>query len=430
MSQQTIPTSAAPEISIDQIGGDLTVKGWERSEVMARSSSSDMIKLVDIDDVLHLSCDTNCEVRLPSGASIHLGTAHGNARFRLLDDPLKAETVHGSLYLHNVSEVDADTIYGDLIARKVAGGLRTSTVHGNVIARSIHGSCELDQVMGNLDLRDIDGNLIVAQCQGNARLRLSMIGGNNYELKAEGNVHCRIPSGADIKLLLSSDGEAISVKLPGQSKRYQQQEVELTLGNGSATLSITAGGNIHLGTSEEGGEEEASADFEEFERFSEEFSEQFSRQMEAQIEAQIEAQMEAMTRQLNEQLASFSTKFGKPGLSPEETERIMEKARARSERAAAQAQDKVRRAQERVTREQERMERRFEERARSESQRARESHGGFNFRWNMPPRPPVTPTPPAAPVSEEERLSILRMLEQKKISIDEAEMLLSALEGK
>jgi hypothetical protein len=34
------------------------------------------------------------------------------------------------------------------------------------------------------------------------------------------------------------------------------------------------------------------------------------------------------------------------------------------------------------------------------------------------------------PVSEEERLIILRMLEQKKITMDQAEELLSALESK
>jgi hypothetical protein len=34
------------------------------------------------------------------------------------------------------------------------------------------------------------------------------------------------------------------------------------------------------------------------------------------------------------------------------------------------------------------------------------------------------------PVTEEERLMILRMLEQKKITLEEAEILLSALEGK
>jgi hypothetical protein len=71
-----------------------------------------------------------------------------------------------------------------------------------------------------------------------------------------------------------------------------------------------------------------------------------------------------------------------------------------------------------------------------------------------PPAPPMPPVPPgmpgsrkgwgfegfgaaqpqaaasADPVSEEERLMILRMLEQKKISIAEAEQLLAALEAR
>ena len=39
-------------------------------------------------------------------------------------------------------------------------------------------------------------------------------------------------------------------------------------------------------------------------------------------------------------------------------------------------------------------------------------------------------TPPGEPVSDEERLTILKMLQNKKISIEEAEKLLTALDGK
>jgi hypothetical protein len=36
----------------------------------------------------------------------------------------------------------------------------------------------------------------------------------------------------------------------------------------------------------------------------------------------------------------------------------------------------------------------------------------------------------SAPVSDDERLTILKMLQEKKISVEEAEKLLAALEGK
>ncbi len=43
---------------------------------------------------------------------------------------------------------------------------------------------------------------------------------------------------------------------------------------------------------------------------------------------------------------------------------------------------------------------------------------------------PHGPVETSAPVSDEERLSILKMLQEKKITVEEAEKLLAALEGK
>jgi DNA-binding transcriptional ArsR family regulator len=49
------------------------------------------------------------------------------------------------------------------------------------------------------------------------------------------------------------------------------------------------------------------------------------------------------------------------------------------------------------------------------------------WEWDLAPQPPDENIPAA---SDEERLIILRMLREKKISLEEAEKLLAALEGK
>jgi hypothetical protein len=79
--------------------------------------------------------------------------------------------------------------------------------------------------------------------------------------------------------------------------------------------------------------------------------------------------------------------------------------------------------------------RRAEEKMRSAERRT--AHMGISMgRWGVniggprPPRPPVPPVPPSEPVTDDERLTILKMLQQKKISLQEAEKLLAALEGK
>jgi hypothetical protein len=54
-------------------------------------------------------------------------------------------------------------------------------------------------------------------------------------------------------------------------------------------------------------------------------------------------------------------------------------------------------------------------------------------RPSVPPVPPIPPMPPRGgvdPVTDDERLVILKMLQDKKISLQEAEKLLAALEGK
>jgi hypothetical protein len=46
------------------------------------------------------------------------------------------------------------------------------------------------------------------------------------------------------------------------------------------------------------------------------------------------------------------------------------------------------------------------------------------------PQPDAAPVPPVpSGISEEERIAVLRMLQEKKISLDEAERLLDALES-
>ena len=71
-----------------------------------------------------------------------------------------------------------------------------------------------------------------------------------------------------------------------------------------------------------------------------------------------------------------------------------------------------------------------EAKARAAEVRARRGQTNIHIgRWNWDD-PQAGSAQVAAPVSDEERLAVLKMLKEKKISLEEAERLLSALEGK
>ena len=139
MSKQRISTSLAPEVEVERIGGSLQVKGWDEAEVVVQADP-EILHLEEQDDAVRLSCDGDCEIRLPSGASLHVGEVAGEARLRFLEDSLSVNTVHGSLFLRNVAETRVETVHGEVMARGIAGDLAIGAVHGNLILRDLQGA--------------------------------------------------------------------------------------------------------------------------------------------------------------------------------------------------------------------------------------------------------------------------------------------------
>ena len=425
MSRQTINTSLGPEILIGEILGDLQIKGWELPQVAIQADPTEL-EVQEQEDTVRLSCRGDCEMRLPYGATVQLASVKGDVQIKLLEEPLKIGVVHGSLALRKIAGAQIELVHGDFSVRKAAGDLKLAQVLGDAELREVEGDCDLAQVLGDLDVQDVEGNLNLV-ANGDVRLRLSVLMGSSYQIQAQGDVVCSLPQETELKASLSSSGNSIKVRLPENSNHYRQQQVEFIIGRGEIALTIQAGGDIMLLGEETGWEVGAPP------------PPDFGQQIARQVEAQIGSQMEAFTRRMNEQMSHLSETLGKVGMSPDESQRIIDLAMQVSERETARAQEKMRRAQEKLERKLEATQRRAEQKSQSAERsawtRARHTwgHGRHVLKVDLSASPsPYTPTNPpgSEPVSEEERLMILRMLEQKKISLEEADRLLSALEGK
>lgn len=419
MGQKSISTSLAPKVHIQDVHGDLQVKGWDRPEVMLRTSAEEQAVLEHDEDSVQISCQGDCLIRLPHDAAVETGSANGNAFFKLLKGRLSIESVAGSLDLRNIDSAQLNTIQGNLLAKGVTGDLTVERVHGNAIARDIQGRCTLKHIGGNLDLRDAEQD-IESSAGGNIRVRLCLIGGQNYHLQAGGNLHCHVPEEANVRVELTSSASRIQLKLPEGKSTLAESSHSLSLGDGEAAMTLDAKGSI-LFVCQEADWADADDIHDEFDEVFAEFSEEIGQQVSDQVEMQIEAQMEI----LNEQLSKLEVMIGTSGMPPEDVERAMQRARLASEKANLRVQEKMRRAQEKMDRKLQAAQRKAELKMKAAERRKQSPHRRtWSFEWAP------TPAPAAETTSDEERLLILRMLEEKKISIAEAEQLLTALEGK
>ncbi len=330
---------------------------------------------------------------------------------------MNIQKIQGNLFLRNVGAVHVERVSGDLFVKHVDGDFNLQVVEGNANLRDIQGDFVVTGgIHGNLSLDEVEGNA-TARVDGNVSLRLDPLPVQSYEFTAKGNILCRLPADTSAVVRINRAEKAkiqvAKVSLSGAEKFPYQ----LTLGEGDASLVFSADGNVDLVG--------RAPDWE----MPEEYNASFTRDINGmaqdigeQIENQISAQMEMMESQLNAQLENLTDTLNSAGLSAEQ----MQRTREAGARATARAHEKMQRAQEKIRRKIELTQRRAEQRARSaeKSGQARERRT-WGFEW-----PGAKPEVGSEPVTDEERLLILKMLEQKKITPEEADQLLSALEGK
>jgi hypothetical protein len=420
MDKQYVTTSESPRILIE-VSGDLRIKGQDDLEVVAKSDDPDSLNLVSQDDEVTIRCTSNCSVRVPREATIHVQAVHGDAVIKVVEGELSIDSVDGDLELRSVGSTRIARLNGDLTAKNVEGYLNLDTIAGDVSIRSIQGDFNVSgMINGNLNLSDVDGSA-KGSANGNITLRLDPSPGHDYEFSCNGNIFCRLSDDASAEVSVTKAAQ-VRVDLPGiRSSAPVRAPYALTLGEGDSRITLSANGNVVLDT------HAPDWDMEDFNIDMDSEVNGMADAISEQISQQVDSQVRMIEDQLNAQLSSLTMRLNAAHLSEDQARRIEDRARLASERAAERAQERVRRAQSRMEQKMAAAQRKMEYKAQAMERASRHSHRSWSFNVPTPPAPPMSTEDP---VSEDERLVILRMLEEKKISMEEADQLLQALEGK
>lgn len=363
---KTISAGPAPKIRIELIGGDLSLVGWEGDDILLKADDDEM-RVSQEGDQVNLSCDDDLSLRVPKAASIFINNIGGDASIRGVMGGIELKEVRGDLSIRDVDSVVIDTIQSDFSLRGAKGHLSIKSANSDVSIRDVDGYVTLDSAANDLALRDVRGN-VNANVAEDVVMYLDPQAGNTYSVTAGDDIFLVMPPNANATLTLNAD--QIDVDWKGVETDEDAASRVITLGNGSAAVTLNAGGDIRV--SNQADAAESAEDFGNFAGMGMDwsgFGEQISR---------------------------------------------------RVEQAAQRAQRKVEAAARRIEIKTREAERQARHRARV---------GVEIGRWNWDFSPKGVPIQPRQQASDEERLVILKMLQEKKITAEEAEKLFAALEG-
>ena len=433
MYQKRISTSESPRVEVTACQGDLVVATWDNAEVLIEVEGEEVLTVEEREDTIALVANRDCSLTVPAGASLVVIQAQGNLFVQGARGSMEATTVQGdaqfqdgaaSTSLSTVqgdlmverwgAAVSAGAVQGDARVRQVDGPVEFGTVNGDLLAeeingplsaRSVAGDASLRQLNGMLYLSDVGADLVgrawtagadVAQVGGDLSLKTVFAGPFTYDIQARGNLVVKALPGSNAAFTLqTAKGQVRAKGITG--KMMEEGQWKGAVGDGEAQVTLTSThGNVLLKTVGEGDDEQErdafailAADL-------------------GRIGAEAGVAAQDLAWRIQQRVADKLSTIDLEAIARREAE----KARRQVEREVAKAQ----RVAEKTRRKAERVQQKAQQKVRR------------HFEWDAGRGRRRTAGRDQAS-SEEERLAVLKMLAGGKISTQEAETLLQALEG-
>jgi hypothetical protein len=249
MAKQTLSAGATPRLRIERVGGDLSLVGWEGSEILFKADEEDL-RLSQEDDLVTISCEGDLSLRVPRGASLTALVVEGDAAIRGLDGAIEVGEIHGDLSARDVRALSVASVHADFSLRGAQGEIHLRNVAGDASLRDVQGNIALDSVADDLALRNVQGN-VRANVGEDAVIYLEPRPGDACAITAGEDILLVLPANADAALVMNAD--EISVDWPGVPFEDTTSRV-VTLGTGSANIVLKAGGEIRVTSDVDAGE--------------------------------------------------------------------------------------------------------------------------------------------------------------------------------
>ena len=370
----SISAPAEAVIRVGQVSGDLLLQHLD-GEVSVEGISGDV------------SCRSG-------KAAISLQEVHGDLAVEDLDGPLSVGQAHADALLTRVLSANMSVVHGDVQARGM-GELKVGAVSGDVQATEISGPVVVEEGRGDFRGKDLRGGMDLRAVKGDISLKTDLVSGMIYRAQADGSIVGRFPEDTSARFSLQAKGR-ISAQLP-QVEKEEAGMVIGRAGNGDAEVDLRANGDvsIHLHRQAQGGEHDMAAAW-------------------GTLGAQIEAEIAEHVGKLD--LDAFTRRSIDKATRKAEEE--IRRAQHRWEKEAQHIEERARRASERAAR----------AASKSQAKVGRRAHR-WDFSFAGGASSAAGPAAPAARVSEDDQLSVLKMLQEGKISVEQAENLLKALES-
>lgn len=406
MAKHSIPIENLSKLVVVSVGGNLYLTGWNNNEIRIKDlASEDLIKTKK--DRVEINLPGDGFIHVPHHLEVEIQSVGKDAVIKRINSDLNISSVGGDLTLSDVSAAAAGSIGGDLIAKRIQGDLKIENIGGDALVDNVQGQIGLSKVGGDVVIVEVAGG-IEASAGGDGTIDFHPVPWQAYQIKVGGDLSVSVPEECNADLSIKSGAKDISVVLGELDLKPQEEELTQQLGEGGPAVILSADGKVFLSGDDFNVFTGLKMNAEELGAITIDFSAQTAEQIKSSLghlEEDIQASLSGLSKSL-EAVGISEDNLKKIGFQIEESSRMAaEKAEIAAIKAQAKVEKKIAQA-----------------RRKALKSKAKTKEFDLGKFLDMEHEKKA--------VTESERTMILEMLQEKKISLDEADKLLRALEGK
>lgn len=265
-TDQTVPVKKGMRLDVNQLGGEIVVKAWEKDAVRikAEHSRSDIVKIDALETVVRVRTGASrgrphavdFDITVPAWLPLTLGGPYADV------------TVEGAQ-----GDVIVETNHGDITVRGGSGFVSLKTVHGMAVLEGAKGRSEVRSVNEAVRLVGVSGDTYVETTNG--RITLEKMDAKNVEASTvnddiiydgalhrdgvyrlsthNGNILMGVAEGVNATVHVRTFNGGFGTTVQGKVEELRKdRRYVVTFGSGGARVDLESfGGSIRLRKPEE-----------------------------------------------------------------------------------------------------------------------------------------------------------------------------------
>ena len=243
MKQTIIPIKSDARIVV-KCSSDLSIEGSEEATLTVIVDQGDSLRMREENGVYRIVSETDCRLILPVTAMVTIEKTGGDAQLKNLRSRVVIGKIGGDLKLDSISGASVESVGGDCHIYAALGAIELARIGGvlkadggeSILASGVGGDAHIFNFTGKLEVNAGD----------EVSIQISQVAVPEIRVKSGSDIDLFLPENANCQLDLKSGGESIKVHAGGQDVEIEGREFSVPLGNGGALVALTAGDEIKV----------------------------------------------------------------------------------------------------------------------------------------------------------------------------------------